>query len=142
MVVVVMKRENDENDHNGPQKASAKSFPVAQTSKISFSKHVLGSRLIAGSVKGLHCYDPSCGRFVSAARFFFATPISGTFVLKGFLRYLIDHSFKWSISISEHDASKICCRIATEFTLIGAVVKKLLAVAQITPPPPRANTAT
>ena len=61
IVVVVMYLENDENEHIGPQKPSAKSFPLAQSSNISFSKHVLGSRFIGGSVKGLHWYDPSYG---------------------------------------------------------------------------------
>ena len=61
IVVVVMYRENDQNVHNGPPKPSAKSFPVAQSSKISFSKHVPGSRFIGGSVEGLHWYDPSYG---------------------------------------------------------------------------------
>jgi len=59
-----MDLENDENHHKGPQKPPAKSFPVAQTSKISFSKHVLGSRLSGGSLKGLPGYDPS---YASAA---------------------------------------------------------------------------
>ena len=67
IVVVVMYLENDENHHNGPQKPSAKSFPVAQSSKISFSKHVLGRRLSGGSLKGLPGYDPSYGSAAVAA---------------------------------------------------------------------------
>ena len=137
IVVVVMYLENDENDHNGPQKPSAKSFPVGQTSKIIFSKHVLGSGFIGGSVKGLPSYDPSYGssRVVSCRQLAFFLPRQ-FLVFLYFLRYLWNGSSKLQMSILELVALGISYRMVTEFTRIGtAVVKKLLALSSGSPPP-------
>ena len=55
---------------------------------------------------------------------------SGCWYFLVFLRYLWNGSSKLQMSILQLVARGICYRIVTEFTWIGVVVKKLLAVAQ------------